>query len=208
MWTKGLVRLGVVGAGGVEPPSSSVSGHARPFARSVAALHGTTSALLRRVTEPGTAARHEAAYGIAADKLLTAGRELDSIWRTSVRARRPMADRCSFCGSTAGPFSRVEGLFTVPMCGDCQAARGHGSGPYPVVTRAEMRAGLDLLPTWALEQKAAANRQVIAVMGQRSAAGEQVARMYQEPGAGLAGAPSRGCRGPGRRAPGGREAPR
>jgi hypothetical protein len=34
--------------------------------------------------------------------------------------------------------------------------------------------------TWALEQKAAANRQVIAVMGQRRAAGEQVARMYQE----------------------------
>jgi hypothetical protein len=45
-----------------------------------------------------------------------------------------------------------------------------------------MRAGLDLLPTWALEQKAAANRQVIAVMGQRLVAGEQVARMYQERG--------------------------
>jgi hypothetical protein len=43
-------------------------------------------------------------------------------------------------------------------------------------------AGLDLLPTWALEQKAAANRQVIAVMRERLAAGEQVARMYQEPG--------------------------
>ena len=80
-----------MGAGGVEPPSSSVSGHARPFARSVAALHGTTSALLRRVTEPSTAVRREAAYGIAADKLLTGGRELHSIWRTSVRVRRPMA---------------------------------------------------------------------------------------------------------------------
>ena len=90
--------------------------------------------------------------------------------------------RCSFCGSTLGPFSRVEGLFTVLMCADCQAARGHGSGPYPVMTRAEMRAGLDLLPTWALEQKAAANRQVIAVMRERLAAGEEVARMYQEPG--------------------------
>jgi hypothetical protein len=45
-----------------------------------------------------------------------------------------------------------------------------------------MRAGLDLLPTWALEQKAAANRQVIAIMRQRLAAGEQAARMYQEPG--------------------------
>jgi hypothetical protein len=76
----------------------------------------------------------------------------------------------------------VGGLFTVLMCADCQADRGHGSGPYPVMTRAEMRAGLDLLPSWALEHKATANRQVIAVMRQRLAAGEQVARMYQEPG--------------------------
>ena len=45
-----------------------------------------------------------------------------------------------------------------------------------------MRAGLDLLPTWVLEQKAAANRQVIAVMRSRLAAGEQLARMYQESG--------------------------
>jgi hypothetical protein len=45
-----------------------------------------------------------------------------------------------------------------------------------------MRAGLDLMPTWALEQKAAANRQVIAVMRERLAAGHAVARMYQEPG--------------------------
>ena len=88
-----------MGATGFEPVTSSVSGHARPFARSVAALHGTTSALLRRVPEPGTAVRRKAAYGIAADKLLTAGRELHtkhqpeldsrelhSIWRTSVRA--------------------------------------------------------------------------------------------------------------------------
>jgi hypothetical protein len=93
-----------------------------------------------------------------------------------------MADRCSFCGSTAGPFNEVGGLFTLLMCADCQAARGHGSGPFPVMTRAQMRAGLDLLPTWALEQKAAANRQVIAVMRTRLAAREQVARMYQEPG--------------------------
>jgi hypothetical protein len=68
------------------------------------------------------------------------------------------------------------------MCADCQATRGHRSGPYPVMTRAQMRAGLDLLPTWALEQKAAANRQVIATMRKRLAAGEAVARMYQEPG--------------------------
>jgi hypothetical protein len=96
--------------------------------------------------------------------------------------RALMAARCSFCGSTSGPFSKVEGLFTVLMCADCQAARGYGSGPYPVMTRAEMRAGLDQLPSWALEQKPAANRHVSRVMRQRLAAGEQVARMYQEPG--------------------------
>jgi hypothetical protein len=50
-----------------------------------------------------------------------------------------------------------------------------------------MRAGLDLMVTWALDQKAAANRQLIAAMRRRLAAGEQVARMYvarmyQEPG--------------------------
>jgi hypothetical protein len=50
------------------------------------------------------------------------------------------------------------------------------------MTLAELRAGLDLLPTWVLETKAAANRRVIAIMRQRLAAGEEVARMYQEPG--------------------------
>ena len=80
-----------------------------------------------------------------------------------------------------GPFTKVQGLFTVLMCTDCQAARGHGPGPYPVMTRAEMRESLALLPSWALQQKAAANRQLISVMRQRLAAGEQVARMYQEP---------------------------
>jgi hypothetical protein len=98
-----------------------------------------------------------------------------------------MADRCSFCGSTAEPFNKVGGLFTVLMSADCQA-------PYPVMTRAEMRAGLDLLPTWALEQKAAANRQLIAAMrlrpGCRRADGSHVPRA----GAGLAGAASRGGR--------------
>jgi hypothetical protein len=43
-------------------------------------------------------------------------------------------------------------------------------------------AGLELLPTWALEQNAAANRQIIGVMRSRLAAGEAVARMYREPG--------------------------
>jgi len=93
-----------------------------------------------------------------------------------------MAARCSFCGSTSGPFGEVQGVFAVLMCAECQATRGHGAGPYPTMTRAELRAGLDLLPTWVLEQKASANRQVIAVMRQRLAAGEVMARMYQEPG--------------------------
>jgi hypothetical protein len=92
------------------------------------------------------------------------------------------AGHCSFCGSTIGPFTKVQGLFTVLMCADCQAARGHGAGPYPAMTRAEMRESLELLPSWVLEQKAAANRRVIAVMRERLVAGEEVARMYREPG--------------------------
>jgi hypothetical protein len=47
-----------------------------------------------------------------------------------------VAVRCSFCSSTGGPFLKVEGLFTVMMSADCQAPRGHGGGPYPVMTRA------------------------------------------------------------------------
>ena len=93
-----------------------------------------------------------------------------------------MAARCSFCGSAARPFSKVEGaVHGADVCRLSGRPRLR-QRPYPVMTRAEMRAGLELLPTWALEQKAAANRQVIAVMRQRLAAGEQVARMYQEPG--------------------------
>ena len=101
------------------------------------------------------------------------------------------AGHCSFCGASRGPFSKVEGLFTVWICIPCLEIRQaqsntrlgrHDPGPYPAMTRAEMRESLALLPSWALQQKAAANRQVIAVMRQRLAAGEQVARMYQEPG--------------------------
>jgi hypothetical protein len=92
------------------------------------------------------------------------------------------AGHCSFCGATTGSFTTVGGLFTVLMCADCQAARGRGAGPNPVMTRVQMRDSLALLPSWALQQKAVANRQLIAVMRQRLAAGEQVARMYQEPG--------------------------
>jgi hypothetical protein len=101
------------------------------------------------------------------------------------------AGHCSFCGATAGPFAKVEGLFTVWICIPCLDIRQaqsdsrlgvHGPGPYPLMTRAEMRESLALLPSWVLAQKAAANRQLIAVTRQRLAAGEQVARMYQEPG--------------------------
>jgi hypothetical protein len=101
------------------------------------------------------------------------------------------AEHCSFCGATLGPFAKVEGLFTVLICIPCLEVRQaqpnthlglHDPGPYPAMTRSEMRASLELLPSWVLAQKAAANRQVIAVTRQRLAAGEQVARMYQEPG--------------------------
>jgi hypothetical protein len=76
----------------------------------------------------------------------------------------------------------VEGQFTVLMCANCQATRGHDSGPHPVMTRAQLREGLDLLPTWALEQKASANRQVIATMRKTPCRRRGIARMYQEPG--------------------------
>ena len=101
------------------------------------------------------------------------------------------AGHCSFCGATSGPFSKVEGLFTVWICIPCleirQAQPGtrrslYDAGPDPVMTPAEMRESLALLPNWVLAQKAAANRQVIVVSRQRLAAGEAVARMYQAPG--------------------------
>jgi hypothetical protein len=88
------------------------------------------------------------------------------------------ADRCGFCGRLDGPFTRVEGLFTVLMCPVCLAKRARGRGPYTDLTDEEMRAGLDLLPTWVLEVKAAANRRVIATMCARLERGEPVVSMY------------------------------
>jgi hypothetical protein len=67
------------------------------------------------------------------------------------------------------------------MGADCQAARGHGQRPLPRDGPLGERAGLELLP-FGPEHRAAADRQVIAVMRQRLAAGEEVARMYQGPG--------------------------
>jgi hypothetical protein len=81
-------------------------------------------------------------------------------------------DRCGFCGSADGPFTQVEGMFIVLMCSACLARRSRG--PYPDLSDADMQAGLDLLPTWVLEQTAAANRQVIATMRERLARGEPV----------------------------------
>jgi hypothetical protein len=63
---------------------------------------------------------------------------------------------CGFCGGADGPFTQVEGVFAVLLCPVCLANRARGRGPYPDLTDAELRAGLDLLPTWALAQKAAA----------------------------------------------------
>jgi hypothetical protein len=122
---------------------------------------------------------------------------------------------CSFCGASRGPFATVEGLFTVLICIPCLDPAGptghrlglHDSGPYPAMTPAEMRESLELLPSWVLEQKAAANRQVIAVMRQRLAAGEQVARMYQEPGLAWLERQGRGRRAAAHRAAGRRPEP-
>jgi hypothetical protein len=47
-------------------------------------------------------------------------------------------------------------------------------GPYPVVTRAQMRSGLDLLPPGRWSRKAAANRQIIAAMRPRLAAASRL----------------------------------
>jgi hypothetical protein len=60
----------------------------------------------------------------------------------------------------------------------CLAARGRGRGPSPDLTDEEMRVQLDQLPTWTLQQKAEANRQVVAVNRGRLERGEPVARMY------------------------------
>ena len=62
------------------------------------------------------------------------------------------------------------------MCPPYLANRARGRGPYPDLTDAELRAGLDLLPTWALAQKAAANRQMIASWAVDSNAGSRWCR--------------------------------
>jgi hypothetical protein len=46
--------------------------------------------------------------------------------------------RCSFCGTTAGPFLEVQGVFTVLMCQRCRAARGSSVDRYVPSSRAEM----------------------------------------------------------------------
>jgi hypothetical protein len=54
--------------------------------------------------------------------------------------RRGVGPRCSFCGTSTGPFKEVGGLFTLLMCGACQAARRSGPGlqPIEVVVRANL----------------------------------------------------------------------
>jgi hypothetical protein len=46
--------------------------------------------------------------------------------------------RCSFCGTSTGPFHQVEGLFTVLMCASCQVARRSSPDVAWPMTRAEM----------------------------------------------------------------------
>jgi hypothetical protein len=62
------------------------------------------------------------------------------------------AASCCFCGSTTGPFTQVDG----PVHGrQVRRLPGHPrprGQPYLTTTRAGLR-GLNLLPTWTLEQK-------------------------------------------------------
>ena len=39
-----------------------------------------------------------------------------------------MGPHCSFCGTSTGPFSEVEGLFTVLICIPCLAVRQAPAG--------------------------------------------------------------------------------
>jgi hypothetical protein len=93
-----------------------------------------------------------------------------------------MAAGCGFCGSMTGPFTTVEGLFPVELCARCQRGERAPANPYPALSRAELRAGLEQLPPWVLGQTAAANRQKIAETRERLARGEPVAFMYQAAG--------------------------
>jgi hypothetical protein len=94
-----------------------------------------------------------------------------------------VAERCGFCGSASGPFTRIEGLFAVLICPGCLACQARGRSPLSGVDNA-LGTGLDLLPTWAQKQKAAANRQIIAVLGGRLERGMPVVPIYGplEPG--------------------------
>jgi hypothetical protein len=76
---------------------------------------------------------------------------------------------------------QMEGVSAVLMCVDCLATCGHGTGPLPRLDPGGDGASLDLLPTWGLETQG--GRQPSGHRGHAPAvgAGEQVARMYQEP---------------------------
>ena len=65
-----------------------------------------------------------------------------------------------------GTLHKVEGLFTVLMCR--LPDRGHGSGPYPVMTRAEMRVGLaanDRTKTASPDREAAVRKLAARLLG-------------------------------------------
>jgi hypothetical protein len=40
-------------------------------------------------------------------------------------------DNCGFCGGADGPFTRVEGVFTVLMCPVCLATKPAAAAPTP-----------------------------------------------------------------------------
>jgi hypothetical protein len=73
--------------------------------------------------------RREAARGIVADNLLTAGTNSRSISRTPVQAWRGWLLAVASADPPPGPFNKVDGLFTVLMCADCQAPTATTAAP-------------------------------------------------------------------------------
>jgi hypothetical protein len=63
----------------------------------------------------------------------------------------------------------------------CQRDRGH-SGAVPCHDAEQPRASVELLPTWVLAQKVAANHALTKEVRQRLAEGQRVARTYQPDG--------------------------
>jgi hypothetical protein len=96
---------------------------------------------------------------------------------------------CSFCGATSGPFAKVEGLFTVWICIPClevrqaqPATRLGRHDPWPLSADDPGADAGEFGVAAQLGTGPEGGRQPTGYRRHPPAAGEQVARMYQEPG--------------------------